>query len=125
MTESLGNAWRAVPDWARKTAFVLLFVLVLLVPAWAGRAFQAETELYLLVLVVALLLLGKPLYALFWRGSMGAGVHDARRRWERQPRWIEGCRSPLPPHSSSSSSGDVGRSRASRSSSSLAIIYAL
>jgi branched-chain amino acid transport system permease protein len=90
VTESLGSAWRSVPDWARKATIVLLFVLVLLVPAWAGRAFQAETELYLLVLVVALLLLGKPLYGLFWRGLTTAGVHDARRRWDRQPRWIRG-----------------------------------
>ena len=28
--------------------------------------------------------------ALFWRGLEAAGVHDAKRRWERQPRWIKG-----------------------------------
>ena len=105
MTESLGSVWRAVPDWARKTSGLLLFVLVLLVPAWSGRAFKAEKELYLLVLVIGVLLLGKPLYRLFWRLLDRAGVHHARQRWERQPRWIRACRSPLPPDSSSSSSG--------------------
>jgi branched-chain amino acid transport system permease protein len=84
----LGSAWRAVPDWARKTGALLLFILVLLVPAWAGRAFKAEGALYLIVLVIAVLLVGKPLYGLFWRLLDRAGVHAARRRWERQPRWI-------------------------------------
>ena len=62
---------------------------MLLVPAWAGRAFQTGIELYVLVLLIALLLLGKPLYNLFWRGLEGLGVHDAKRRWARQSRWIK------------------------------------
>ncbi len=89
MTATLGSAWRSVPDWARKTALLFVFILVLLVPAWAGRAFQAGTEIYVLVLLIALLLLGKPLYNLFWRGLEGLGVRDAKRRWARQSRWIK------------------------------------
>ena len=89
MTATLSSAWRSVPDWARKTVLLFVFILVLLVPAWAGRAFQAGTEIYVLVLLIALLLLGKPLYNLFWRGLQGLGVHDAKRRWARQSRWIK------------------------------------
>ena len=61
---------------------------MLLVPAWAGTAFKADKELYLLVAGIAVLLLGRPLYSVFWRVLTAAGVHDARRRWGRQPRWI-------------------------------------
>ena len=43
----------------------------------------------MLVLLIALLLLGKPLYNLFWRGLEGLGVRDAKRRWARQSRWIK------------------------------------
>ena len=67
MGESLASAWRAVPQWARSVGALLVFILVLLVPAWAGRAFKAGDELYLLVAFIALLLLGKPLYRAFWR----------------------------------------------------------
>jgi branched-chain amino acid transport system permease protein len=88
VSETLGNAWRSVPQWARSAGLLLLFIVVLLVPAWAGRAFQAEKELYLLVAFIGLLLLGKPVYRAFWRALTAAGVHDAGRRWERQPRWI-------------------------------------
>jgi branched-chain amino acid transport system permease protein len=88
VTEAIGNAWREVPDWARKTGALFLFIAILLVPAWAGTTFKAEKELYLLVLVIGVLLLGKPLYRLFWRGLEAAGVDDARRRWGRQPRWV-------------------------------------
>ncbi len=89
MTETLSSAWRSVPDWARNTVLLFVFILVLLVPAWAGRAFQAGVEIYVLVLLIALLLLGKPLYNLFWRGLEALGVRDAKRRWARQSRWIK------------------------------------
>jgi branched-chain amino acid transport system permease protein len=88
LTEAIGNAWRSVPQWARSAAVLFLFIAVLLVPAWAGTAFKANKELYLLVLFIGVLLLGRPLYRAFWRVLDTAGVHDARRRWERQPRWI-------------------------------------
>ncbi len=88
MVESIGRAWREVPQWARSASLLFLFIAVLLVPAWFGRAFKAEKELYLLVALIGLLLLGKPLYRAFWRLLDGAGVHDAQQRWERQPRWI-------------------------------------
>ena len=88
MGESLASAWRAVPQWARSVGALLVFILVLLVPAWAGRAFKAGDELYLLVAFIALLLLGKPLYRAFWRVLDRVGLHDARGRWERKPRWI-------------------------------------
>ena len=88
MGESLSSAWRSVPGWARNTAALFAFILVLLVPAWAGRAFKSGEELYLLVAFIGLLLIGKPLYALFWRVLESAGVSNGRRRWGRQPRWI-------------------------------------
>jgi branched-chain amino acid transport system permease protein len=88
VAETLSNAWRAVPQWARSTGLLLLFILLLLVPAWSGRAFQAEKELYLLVAFIGLLLIGKPVYRAFWHVLDRAGVPDARQRWERQPRWI-------------------------------------
>ena len=88
MTEALGSWWRSVPGWARNAAMLIVFMLVLLVPAWSGSAFQAGTELYVLVLLLVVLLAGKPLYGLFWRGLEAAGVRDARRRWGRQPRWV-------------------------------------
>ncbi len=88
MGESLSRAWRSVPGWARNTAALFAFILVLLVPAWAGRAFKSGEELYLLVAFIGLLLIGKPLYALFWRVLESAGVSNGRRRWGRQPRWI-------------------------------------
>ena len=87
MTESLGSAWRRARLGAQ-CGVALPIRLVLLVPAW-GAGLPPGTELYLLVLLIALLLLGKPLYGLFWRGLEGPGVHDAQRRWERQPRWIK------------------------------------
>jgi branched-chain amino acid transport system permease protein len=87
--EAVGNAWRAVPDWVRNAALFLIVALVLLLPAWSERAFQAGGELYGLVGVVALVLLGKPAYALFWRVLESAGVRNAHRRWSRQPRWLK------------------------------------
>ena len=36
-----------------------------------------------------LLLLGKPALRALMAGLAGAGVHDAKRRWERQSRWIK------------------------------------
>ena len=90
MTEAIGNVWREVPDWARRVGALGLFIAVLLVPAWLGSAFKAEKELYLLVAFVALVLVGRPLYGALWRGLAAAGVHDPKRRWERQPRWIKG-----------------------------------
>jgi branched-chain amino acid transport system permease protein len=86
--EALSNAWRSVPQWAHSAAVLLLFMAVLLVPAWVGTAFRADKELYLLVAFIALLLLGRPIYDAFWRVLASAGVHDARLRWGRQPRWI-------------------------------------
>jgi branched-chain amino acid transport system permease protein len=88
LTEAIGNAWRSVPSSARSAAVLFLFIAVLLVPAWIGTAFQADKELYLLVAGIAVLLLGRPLYNVFWRVLTAAGVRDARRRWGRQPRWI-------------------------------------
>jgi branched-chain amino acid transport system permease protein len=88
LTEAIGNAWRSVPQSARSAAMLFGFIAVLLVPAWAGTAFKADKELYLLVAGIAVLLLGRPLYNVFWRVLTAAGVHDARRRWGRQPRWI-------------------------------------
>ena len=88
MTEAIGNAWRSVPQSARSAAMLFGFIAVLLVPAWAGTAFKADKELYLLVAGIAVLLLGRPLYNVFWRALTAAGVHDPRRRWGRQPRWI-------------------------------------
>ena len=73
-----------MPDWARKTAALFAFILVLLVPAWAGTGLQGRTRSSTCWwLFIGLLLLGKPLYALFWRGlesvlasttQSGAGV---------------------------------------------------
>ena len=89
MTATLGSVWREVPGWAKNAALLLVFLLVLLVPAWSGRAFQSGIELYVLAALIALLLLGKPLYQLFWRGLEGLGVPDAKARWARQSRWIK------------------------------------
>jgi branched-chain amino acid transport system permease protein len=88
VTETLGGFWRDVPGWAKRAIALLAFILVMLVPAWSGSAFQPGTELYLLVLLVALLLVGKTVYGLFWRLLESAGVQSARRRWGRQPRWV-------------------------------------
>jgi branched-chain amino acid transport system permease protein len=88
VVEAIGNAWRDVPDWARRVGALGLFIAVLLVPAWLGSAFKAERELYLLVLFIGVVLLGRPLYRAFWRVLGSAGVHDARGRWGRQPRWV-------------------------------------
>jgi branched-chain amino acid transport system permease protein len=88
VTAAIGNYWRGVPDWAKRTVLLLAFMALLLVPAWSGSAFQAERELYLLLAFVALILVGRPLYNAFWHVLESAGVRNARRRWSRQPRWI-------------------------------------
>jgi branched-chain amino acid transport system permease protein len=89
LSEAIGNAWRAVPQWARRAAGLLLFFAILLVPAWLDKAFRAEKELYLLLVFIGLLVLGGPLYRAFWRVLVAAGVREPRQRWERQPRWIK------------------------------------
>ncbi len=88
MTETLGSAWRDVPAWAKRTALLLVFMAILLVPAWSGTAFRSGTELYLLVAILALILVGKPLYNAFWHVLESAGIGNARRRWARQPHWV-------------------------------------
>jgi branched-chain amino acid transport system permease protein len=86
--------WLLLPAVVRRAVPALLIAGLIIVLAIAD-VFRQSTVVYSIAAFVLVLFLGRNAYAGFWTGLERVGLHDARRRWERQPPLLQRATLPV------------------------------
>jgi branched-chain amino acid transport system permease protein len=80
--------WRDLPLAVRR-GVIAAAVVGLIVAGIATDVVRRTPEVYIVVIAVLVLLLGRSAYTGFWVALDRAGVHDARSRWSRQSPFLQ------------------------------------